>query len=89
MPKRTYDTSMDHLRYGLVWPKKVFVNFFYLIRVEHKKCSEMRVLIVRFGQKLRNWDCFVKKVNIVKSVYMSLTPFILNPGYQRGPVQKF
>ena len=28
--------------YGRVWPKKMFSNFCYLIRVEHAKCSEIR-----------------------------------------------
>ncbi len=30
----------------------------YLIRVEHKKYSEMCVRIVRFGLKLMKWDYF-------------------------------
>jgi hypothetical protein len=38
--------------------KKDFFYFCYLIRVEHEKFSEMCVWIVRFGQKLRKWDCF-------------------------------
>ena len=41
---------MGHPRYGLVWSKKSFSNFCYLICVEHEKCSEMCVWIVRFGQ---------------------------------------
>jgi hypothetical protein len=41
-----------------VWvdQKKVFFYFCYLIRVQHKKCSETCVWIVRFGQNLRKWD---------------------------------
>jgi hypothetical protein len=36
---------------------KIFVfKFGYLIRVEHEKFPEMCAWIVRFGQKLRNWD---------------------------------
>jgi hypothetical protein len=31
----------------------------------------------------------VKKVKIEKSAFMSLTPFLLTHGYQRGLVQKF
>ena len=30
-------------------------NYCYLIRVEHTKCSEMYVWIVRFGKNLRKW----------------------------------
>ena len=38
-----------------------FLNFtekgpICLIRVEHEKCSEMSVRIVRFGLKLSKWD---------------------------------
>ena len=36
-----------------VWPKKIIFKVCYLIRVEHEKCSEMCVWIIRFGQKLR------------------------------------
>ena len=41
---------MGHPRYGLIWSKKIFFKFCYLIHVEHEKCSEMCVLIARFGQ---------------------------------------
>jgi hypothetical protein len=42
----------------MVWidQKNVFLNFCYLIRVEHRKWSEMCVLIVRFGLKFTKWD---------------------------------
>jgi hypothetical protein len=49
-----------------------------LNREEHEKSSEMCVWIVGFGQKLRNWE----KANILKSAYMSLTPFLLFPANQ-------
>ena len=49
---------MGHPRYARVWPKKIICKVCYLIRVEHEKCSEMCVWIIRFGQKLRNWDYF-------------------------------
>jgi hypothetical protein len=48
-------TNSDMVLYG---QKKIFFNFCYLNRVEHEKCSEMCVWIVRFGQKFRNWDHF-------------------------------
>jgi hypothetical protein len=54
----TRDTPMDQPVYGREWPKKVKIFFCYLIRVEHEKCSETCVWIIRFGQKLRKWDYF-------------------------------
>jgi hypothetical protein len=48
---------MGHLDRGLVGQKKI-VSYFYLIRVEHEKCSEMCVWIVRFDPKLKKWDFF-------------------------------
>ena len=43
----------------LVWiDKKIFLNFCYLIRVEHIKSSEICFRIVRFGLKLRKLDHF-------------------------------
>ena len=48
-----YHTKMDQ--------KIFFLKFCYLIRVEHEKCSDMCVWIVRFGPKLRKWDHFQKK----------------------------
>ena len=44
-----YQTKMD---------QNFIFYFYYLIRVEHKKCSEMCAWIVRFAQKLRKWDYF-------------------------------
>jgi hypothetical protein len=42
----------------IIIAKKFFLKFCYLIRVEHKKCSEMCVLIIRFVLKLIKWDHF-------------------------------
>jgi hypothetical protein len=54
--------------------KKIFLTFCYLIRVEHEKCSEMCVRIVKFGQKLKKWDYFyVENFITWKNSHMSLT----------------
>ena len=45
-----YQTKLDQ--------NKMTFCFCYLIRVEHEKCSDMCVWIVRFGTKLRKWDHF-------------------------------
>ena len=71
---------MVHTRYGRYKSKIIFFQLCYLIRVEHEKCSEMCVWIVGFGQILRKLGLFlVEKVDISKSDYMSLTPFLLTP----------
>jgi hypothetical protein len=43
------------LGYGLVCSTKMLSKFCYLIRVELENCSDMCVLISRFGQNLRKW----------------------------------
>ncbi len=59
---------MAHTRYGrdLDQPKIIFFQLCYLDRVEHEKCSEMCVQIDRFTLKLRKWDCFYKKGQLLK-----------------------
>jgi hypothetical protein len=44
----------------MVWidQKMFFELLLFFIRVEHKKCSEMCVWIVRFSLKLIKWDHF-------------------------------
>jgi hypothetical protein len=42
----------------IIIAKKRFFKFCYLIRIEDKNCSEVCVLIVRFGLKLIKWDHF-------------------------------
>ena len=53
-----YLYRMVHTRYARYQPKIIFFQLCYLNRVEHEKCSEMCVWIVRFGQNLRKWDYF-------------------------------
>jgi hypothetical protein len=36
--------------------QKIFLEFGFLIHVEHEKCSEICVWIVRFGQNLRKLE---------------------------------
>jgi hypothetical protein len=42
----------------MVWIDQKSNFFYYLIRIEHNKCSEMCVWIVKFGLKLIKWDHF-------------------------------
>jgi hypothetical protein len=70
--------------------KKCFSYFCYLIRIEHEKCPEMCVWIVRFGLKIEKMGLYLeKKTDIEKSAHMSLTSFILTFANQLGSVQKF
>jgi hypothetical protein len=51
--------ELDPYRSLIKIDKKIFfLNFGYLIRVEHKKCSEMCVRIVLFGLILIKWSHF-------------------------------
>jgi hypothetical protein len=59
-------TASDMVSYG---QKMFFFNFCYLIRVEHKKCSEMCVWIFRFGQKLRIWEHFERKIGNILRIF--------------------
>ncbi len=60
------------------------------IRVEHEKCSEMCVRIVRFGLKLRKWDHFSEKVTFSqkKTIFVAIS-FLKTPVYQQENLQIF
>jgi hypothetical protein len=60
-------------------PLKYFFNICYLIRVEHKKCSVMCVLIVRFGLKLYNRTIFSEKLTFSKNAHLRRYKLHSNP----------
>jgi hypothetical protein len=65
--------------FGTGSTKNFFFNFCYLIRVEHKKRSEMCVRIVRFGLKLIKWTIFSEKLTFSKKVHLRVYKLPYNP----------
>jgi hypothetical protein len=63
-----------------------FSQFCYLIRVEHEKYFVMCVLVIGFGQKMRNWvnhittrGCYIKKVkNMAECLYHTFITALFN-----------